>query len=69
MIVLDTNVLSALMRKDPDESVVAWLDRQPAESTWITAITLFESRLGLAKGSGPRASSATTSRSGARRVY
>jgi predicted nucleic acid-binding protein len=36
------------MRKVPDEPVVAWLDRQPAESIWITSITLFESRLGLA---------------------
>jgi toxin FitB len=27
---------------------VAWLDRQPAESVWITSITLFEARLGLA---------------------
>ena len=28
--------------------MVAWLDRQPAESVWITSITLFEARLGLA---------------------
>ena len=48
MIILDTNVLSALMRKTPDAAVVAWLDRQPAESVWITSVTLFESRLGLA---------------------
>jgi len=48
VIILDTNVLSALMRKDPDDSVVGWLDRQPPESIWITTITLFESRLGLA---------------------
>jgi toxin FitB len=48
VIVLDTNVLSALMRPDPDAPVVAWLDRQPAESIWITSITLFETRLGLA---------------------
>ena len=48
MIVLDTNVLSALMRKAPDPAVVAWLDRQPAESVWITSITLYEARLGLA---------------------
>ena len=48
MIILDTNVLSALMRKPPDAAVVAWLDRQPAESIWITSVTLFESRLGLA---------------------
>ena len=26
----------------------AWLDRQPPESVWITSITVFESRLGLA---------------------
>lgn len=48
MIVLDTNVLSALMRRERDVAVVAWLDRQPAESVWITSITLFEVRLGLA---------------------
>jgi hypothetical protein len=48
MIILDTNVLSALMRKTPEAPVVAWLDRQLAESVWITSITLFEARLGLA---------------------
>ena len=48
MIILDTNVLSALMRKMPEAPVVVWLDRQPAESVWITSITLFEARLGLA---------------------
>lgn len=48
MILLDTNVLSALMRRMPERLVVDWLDRQPAESVWITSITLFEVRLGLA---------------------
>ena len=48
MIILDTNVLSALMRQVPEAPVVAWLDRQPTESIWITSITLFEARLGLA---------------------
>ena len=48
MIVIDTNVLSALMRKVPERPVVDWLDRQAAESIWITSITLFEARLGLA---------------------
>lgn len=48
MIVLDTNVLSALMRQVPEPAVVAWLDDQPADSIWITSITLFEARLGLA---------------------
>ena len=45
---LDTNVLSALMQHQPDAQVVAWLDRQPAESIWISSITLFEARYGLA---------------------
>ena len=48
MIILDTNVLSALMRTAPEVQVVRWLDEQPAESIWITSITLFETRLGLA---------------------
>jgi predicted nucleic acid-binding protein len=48
MIILDTNVLSALMRSTPDTAVVEWLDRQPAESIWITSATLFEAHLGIA---------------------
>lgn len=48
MIVIDTNVLSALMREVPERPVVEWLDRRAAQSIWITSITLFEARLGLA---------------------
>lgn len=48
MIILDTNVLSALIRNEPEQVVVDWLDRQAAESIWITSITLFEAQLGLA---------------------
>src|SRR6516165_8456515 len=48
MIILDTNVLGALMRAVPDAAVLEWLDRQPADSVWITSITLFETRFGLA---------------------
>ena len=48
MIVLDTNVLSALMQAAPDPVVIEWLDRQPADSIWITTITVFEARFGLA---------------------
>ena len=54
MIILDTNVLSTLMNSRPDVAVVAWLDRQPTESIWITSITVFESRLGLALLPGGR---------------
>lgn len=47
MILLDTNVVSALMQRVPDPVVVTWLDNQPAESVWTTSITVFEVRTGL----------------------
>ena len=47
MIVLDTNVLSALMRVDPDRAVVRWLNGLAAESIWTTSITLLEVQFGL----------------------
>jgi toxin FitB len=47
MILLDTNVLSAMMRRDPPASVIGWLDRQAASSIWTTAITVFEIEYGL----------------------
>lgn len=47
MIVLDTNVLSGLMEPG-DSKVVAWLDKQPAQSIWTTAVTIFEIRFGIA---------------------
>ena len=48
MIILDTNVISAVMQTKPSQVVVSWLDSVPAESVWITSITLFEARFGLA---------------------
>lgn len=47
MILLDTNVLSALMRESADSTVVEWLDAQPAESIWTTSVTVFEIRTGI----------------------
>jgi toxin FitB len=47
MIVLDTNVLSALMRKSPDKQVIDWLDKQPRSSIWTTSVTILEIRFGL----------------------
>ena len=47
MIILDTNVLSALMQATPDENVVEWLDRQPRTSIWTTSLTILEVRFGL----------------------
>jgi predicted nucleic acid-binding protein len=47
VILLDTNVLSALMRREPDQAVLTWLDDQPTESVWTTTITVFEIRTGI----------------------
>jgi hypothetical protein len=47
MIVLDTNVISALARPMPDPLVLHWLDNQPRASIWTTSITVFEIRFGL----------------------
>jgi predicted nucleic acid-binding protein len=48
MIILDTNVLSALMLETPDTTVIAWLDNQPRVSIWTNSVTVFEIRFGLA---------------------
>lgn len=47
MIILDTNVLSELMRDVPHPAVLDWLDRQPSPSVWVTCISLMEIRFGL----------------------
>jgi predicted nucleic acid-binding protein len=47
VIVLDTNVISVFMKPEADARVASWLDTQPRESLWTTAITVFEIRLGL----------------------
>ncbi len=49
MIVLDTNVVSELLRRDPNVSVVEWLDRQPADDCYLTAITAAELWYGVAR--------------------
>src|ERR1700722_9762633 len=47
MIVLDTNVLSALMLPSTDPAVVNWLDQQPRTSVRICSVTVLEVRYGL----------------------
>ena len=47
MILLDTNVLSEFMRPQPLGSVVAWLDEQPANEVYTSAISRAEIELGL----------------------
>lgn len=47
MIVVDTNILSALMRQEPDAKIITWLDKQARTSVWITSITVLEIRFAL----------------------
>lgn len=47
MIILDTNVLSELMKLAPDSSVARWLDSRAPESVWTTAISVYELRVGI----------------------
>ena len=47
MILLDTNVLSELMRPMPNPNVVRWLDAWLEWDVWISAVTVAEIRLGI----------------------
>jgi len=48
MMLVDTNVLSAMMRSAGEPAVERWFDAQPPESVWTTTITISEIRFGLA---------------------
>jgi len=48
MILLDTNVLSELMRPAPNAGVVRWLDEQFATGMFVSTITEAELRYGAA---------------------
>ncbi len=47
MILLDTNVLSELMRPMPNKRVIKWLDNQFAVNLFISAVTKAEIELGI----------------------
>jgi toxin FitB len=48
VILLDTNVVSEPLRPAPDHRVVAWIDAQPLETLFLSAITVAELRAGVA---------------------
>ena len=48
MVILDTNVVSELMKKQPDAKVLDWLEGQKTGQLYLTAITIAEIRRGLA---------------------
>jgi toxin FitB len=47
MIVLDTNVLSEILRPAPEPRVLAWLDDQPPASLFTSAVTQGEILYGI----------------------
>jgi predicted nucleic acid-binding protein len=47
VILLDTNVVSAVMQNHPDPVVVRWLDQQPADQIWLPSVVVFELRYRL----------------------
>ena len=47
MLILDTNVVSELMRPEPDSRVVAWVSQQQASSVYTTALTVADIAFGL----------------------
>ncbi|EMD9442814.1 type II toxin-antitoxin system VapC family toxin [Burkholderia cepacia] len=48
MILVDTNVISEPLRREPDAAVIEWLDAQNVETLFLAAISLAEIRLGVA---------------------
>lgn len=44
---IDTNVLSELRRKQPDAQVVRWFSGRPAQSLFLSVLTLGEIRKGI----------------------
>ncbi|MEX2319479.1 MAG: type II toxin-antitoxin system VapC family toxin [Bauldia sp.] len=47
MIILDTNVVSAFMQREPDPRVIVWFNGVHSGSVWTTAITVMEIRFGI----------------------
>jgi predicted nucleic acid-binding protein len=49
MIVLDTNVISELMRAAPETAVIDWIDAHADIDLFVTAITVAELHYGIAR--------------------
>ncbi len=47
MIILDTNIISEMMKAEPHPAVLAWLDAQVAETLYLSTVTLAELLFGI----------------------
>jgi predicted nucleic acid-binding protein len=48
MILVDTNVISEPLRKAAEPRVIDWIDAQPLETLYLSAVTVAELRFGVA---------------------
>ena len=48
MILLDTNVISEPLRRDPHTRVLEWIDAQALETLYLSVVTVAELRAGIA---------------------
>ncbi len=48
MILLDTNVISEPLRPAPEARVIEWIDAQPLETLYLSAMSVAELRAGVA---------------------
>lgn len=48
-VILDTNVISELMRAEPDDHVAGWVREVPPAMVYTTSVTLAEVRFGIAR--------------------
>jgi predicted nucleic acid-binding protein len=44
---LDTNIVSETVRRNPNKAVIAWLDQLPGEALFVSVLTLGEIRRGI----------------------
>ena len=47
MLILDTNVISEILRQEPKEAVVTWFESQPRQQLFTTAVTQAEILYGI----------------------
>lgn len=64
-VILDTNVVSELMRPEPDQAVMDWFGRRSGTVFYVTAVTLAEIMLGIALLPGGKRRDALAAAAGA----
>ena len=47
MILIDTNIISEIMKAKPSAAVLQWLNEQPCQSLYTSSITIAEIKFGL----------------------